>query len=319
MTGERVRYRSVVADSERWDGFAFRDGDIVISTPPKCGTTWMQRLVSLLVFDGPELPAPISKVSPWLDMQLAPLDDVTTLLDAQSHRRFIKTHTPLDGLPYDERVRYVCVGRDPRDVAVSTRHHMTNMNIDQFLASRQAAVGLEDLPEFGIDKPGPRTPEPGVDPLLQWIVDDDERTPMSLWSLVRHTSTFWNERQQPNVALFHYSDLCTDLAGELLRLATYLGYDLTPERAEELAQWATFGAMKRDADKVAPNTDIGLWHDSGAFFHRGESGQWSEVFTDGHLERYEQRLAELADPDLVGWLHAGSTAQRDPGAEAATR
>ena len=306
-----VRYRSVVADSTRWDGFAFREGDIVISTPPKCGTTWMQRLVSLLVFDGPELPAPVSKVSPWLDMQLATLDDVVALLDGQTHRRFIKTHTPLDGLPYDDRVRYVFVGRDPRDVAISTRHHMTNMNIDKFLASRQAAVGLEDLPEFGIDKPGPRAAQPGDDPLLTWIVDDDERTPMSLRSLVGHTSTFWAARQSPNVALFHYSDLQRDLAGELGRLATFLDYDISPQRAAELAVSATFEAMKSAADTVAPNADIGLWHATDAFFHRGESGQWRDVFTDEHLDRYERRMTELAGPDLAAWLHEGASVSRD--------
>lgn len=303
-----ARYRSVVADSARWDGFVFRDGDIVISTPPKCGTTWMQRLVSLLVFDGPDLPAPISRVSPWLDMQLAPIDDVRALLDRQSHRRFIKTHTPLDGIPYDERVRYVCVGRDPRDVAVSSDHHMRNMNVEQFLASRQAAVGLEDLVDFGLDKPGPREPEPGADPLLAWIDSDDERTPMSLRSLVQHTSTFWGARDAANVALFHYSDLRSDLVGEVLRLAAFLGYDVSPARAAELAQWATFDAMKSSADKVAPNADIGLWHDTNAFFHRGESGQWRGVFTDVHLARYDERLTALAPSDLADWLHAGSAA-----------
>ncbi|MDQ1696066.1 MAG: hypothetical protein QOJ03_1419, partial [Frankiaceae bacterium] len=92
---ELKRYRSVVADSIRWEGFTFRPGDIVVSTPPKCGTTWMQRLCALLVFDSVELPAPISILSPWLDMLLAPLDDVLARLDAQQHRRFIKTHTPL--------------------------------------------------------------------------------------------------------------------------------------------------------------------------------------------------------------------------------
>src|SRR3954454_22955814 len=207
---DRMRYRSVVADSLRWDGFRLRGGDVVTSTPPKCGTTWMQRLVALLVFDGPEMPSPISKLSPWLDMQLAPLDEVTALLEAQRHRRFIKTHTPLDGIPYDPKVRYVCVGRDPRDVAVSVAHHMTNMNIERFMASRQAAVGLDDLPELGLDRPGPpqgteggpRHPPPAggglprgppkatdVDPLRAWIDADGEHAPMSLHFLIRHLST----------------------------------------------------------------------------------------------------------------------------------
>src|SRR4051794_12495076 len=250
---ERRRYRSVVADSARWDGFRFREGDIVISTPPKCGTTWMQRLVALLVFDGPDLPAPISKVSPWLDMQLAPLDEVTALLEAQQHRRFIKTHTPLDGIPQDPRVRYVGVGRDPRDVAVSARHHMANMNVERFMASRQAAVGLDDLPELGLNRPGPPPAAADVDPLRAWIDDDGEHAPMSLRYVIAHLSTFWSARQSANVALFHYSDLGADLVGEMLRLASFLGYELSADRATELAQYGSFGAMKRDAARVAPN------------------------------------------------------------------
>jgi aryl sulfotransferase len=45
------RYRNVVSDSARWMGFRFRDDDIVISTPAKCGTTWMQTLCVMLVLD----------------------------------------------------------------------------------------------------------------------------------------------------------------------------------------------------------------------------------------------------------------------------
>src|SRR3712207_3557565 len=95
----RVRYRSVVADSARWDRFDLRSGDIVISTPPKCGTTWTQALCAFLILGGPDLPAPLDQLSPWLDMQVRPIDEVRAELDAQQHRRFIKTHTPLDGLP----------------------------------------------------------------------------------------------------------------------------------------------------------------------------------------------------------------------------
>ena len=110
---ERRRERNFVYDSGRWDGFVFRGDDIVISTPPKCGTTWMQMLCALLIFGTPDLPAPLAELSPWLDMQTRPVEDVFRDLDAQTHRRFIKTHTPLDALPFDERVTYVHVARDP--------------------------------------------------------------------------------------------------------------------------------------------------------------------------------------------------------------
>ena len=299
------RYRSVVADSARWEGFAFRPDDIVISTPPKCGTTWMQRLVALLVFDGPDLPAPMATVSPWLDMQLAPTEDVFAILDAQPHRRFIKTHTPLDGLPRDDAVTYICVGRDPRDVAVSSRHHMQNMNVERFLATRAAAVGLDDLAELGLDEPGPPEPPDEAARLRFWIDSDSEITPMTLAFTVRHLLSFWEARRRPNIAMFHYADLLADLPGQLQRLAGVLGYDVDRRRAETLATEASFETMKRQAARVVPNVDVGLWHSAESFLHKGASGQWRGVFTDNDLARYEERVRELAPADLVQWLHSG--------------
>src|SRR5258708_34635291 len=103
-------------DNTRFEHFAFRPSDIVISTPPKCGTTWTQMLCALLIFDGPEFPLPLSGLSPWFDQTIRPLDELNEMYEAQSHRRFIKTHTPLDGLPIRADVTYLVVGRDPRDV-----------------------------------------------------------------------------------------------------------------------------------------------------------------------------------------------------------
>src|ERR671913_125348 len=144
----RPRYRSIVSDSGRWEGFVFRPGDIVISTPAKCGTTWTQMLCALLIFDGPAFPVPLDAVSPWLDMCNRPLAEVTTDLAAQTHRRVIKTHTPLDGLPWHAEVTYLVVGRDPRDVAISFEHHVANADWEHFLQQRAAAVGNADLAEF---------------------------------------------------------------------------------------------------------------------------------------------------------------------------
>ena len=330
--GELKRYRSVVADSARWDGFVFRADDVVISTPPKCGTTWMQTLCALLIFDTAELDQPLAEISPWLDMQLADRAEVVALLDAQTHRRFIKSHTPLDGLPYDERVTYICVGRDPRDVAVSSAHHMANLDLGRFLAAREAAVGLDDLPDFGLAPPGavppPRddgSPAP-VGPgsqLLDWIESNGEGSPMSLVGTVNHLRTFWEQRDSDNVALFHYGDLLADLEGELRRLATALDIEVSDERIGELAAEASFDAMKGRADRVAPNADIGLWHSNAEFFHRGSSGQWREVFGDEELRRYEERIAELAPSDLATWMHSGwlvpDSAQRDNSTASASR
>ena len=120
-----------MADSARWERFQFRDDDIVISTPSKCGTTWMQHIVGSLVLDRPVLGAPISMLSPWLDMLIRTDDEVFGLLDAQQHRRWIKTHTPLDGLPMHATVTYIALIRHPLDVALSDRDHRANMNMQR--------------------------------------------------------------------------------------------------------------------------------------------------------------------------------------------
>src|SRR5215475_10729587 len=143
----RARYRSFLADSGRWEGFAFRPGDIVISTPPKCGTTWTQMLCALLVFDGPDFPAPLDALSPWLDMCNQAVEDVRATLAAQRHRRFIKTHTPLDGVPMRDDAVYVVVARDPRDVAVSFQHHRANMDVAHFLELRTRVMGTDGVGE----------------------------------------------------------------------------------------------------------------------------------------------------------------------------
>jgi aryl sulfotransferase len=313
--GERRRYRSVVADSARWEGFTFRTGDIVISTPPKCGTTWMQTLVALLVFDTAELDQPMAVISPWLDMQLAKREDVFALLDGQQHRRFIKTHTPLDGLPYDDRVTYVCVGRDPRDVAVSSAHHMGNLDLGRFLAAREQAVGLDDLAELGMaprpDRDAPKAAADAPAPvgpgeaLLEWIESTGEGGPMSLVGTVHHLDSFWQQREAANVAMFHYGDLLADLPGQLRRLADTLEIDVSDRRLDELAAEATFTAMKSRASLVAPNSDAGIWRSTEEFFHRGSSGQWRDVFGEDELRRYDERIAELAAPDLAHWMHYG--------------
>jgi aryl sulfotransferase len=123
-----VRYRSADEDSARWTGFAFRDGDIVISTRSKSGTTWMQMICALLVFHRQICPSRSGRLSPWLDWLGTPPDEVYARLAAQDHRRFIKTHTPLDGIPLDERATYIVVGRHPLDMAVSLYHQGDNID-----------------------------------------------------------------------------------------------------------------------------------------------------------------------------------------------
>ena len=301
----RIRYRSIVADSARWDGFAFRPGDIVISTPPKSGTTWMQMLCALLIFDGPDFPAPLGEMSPWLDLTARPLAEVMATYAAQRRRRFIKTHAPLDGLPWRPDATYLVVGRDPRDVAISYEHHLANMDFARFLELRAAAVGNDDLAEL------PPRRAPSADPVERFrafVADETNAGPPTLASVLHHLDTGWQHRRDPNVALFHYADLQADLPGELLRLARILAIPCSPQRAGELAAEASLARMRDRGADVAPNASLGHWKDVRAFFRSGGAGEWRARLSPADLAAYEARVATLVAPDLAAWAHGGRLA-----------
>jgi Sulfotransferase domain len=296
------RYRTIVADSARWAEFELRSGDIVISTPPKCGTTWTQMLCALLVFDGPVFPAPLERLSPWLDQTARSMDEVRAAYDSQPHRRFIKTHTPLDGLPERDDVTYVVVGRDPRDVAVSMEHHVANFDIGRFLELRERAVGLDDLAELPARRALSDDP---VERFRTFVTIDELGGTATLATVLHHLGTAWERRGAPNVAMFHYSDYLADLPGEMVRLATALGIGLTRSRAEALAPEAGIERMRERASDVVPSASLGLFKSTEAFLRAGSSGEWRARVTEADMAGYERRVAELAAPDLARWAHQG--------------
>ncbi|GGK35525.1 glycolipid sulfotransferase [Pilimelia terevasa] len=285
------------SDSARWAGFAHRPGDIVISTPAKCGTTWTQMLVALLVFQRPRLPAPLTALSPWLDMTALPAAQVHAALAAQRHRRFIKTHTPLSGLPLRADVTYIVVGRDPRDVMVSLEHHLANLD----------PAAVERV--FGFAPPAPPAPDARVALWIDGAPHADGEAPQGLPGVVDHLADAWARRDAPHVVLLHYADLSRDLGGAMRALARRLDIAVPPERWPELVAAASLAAMRDRAAEMVPDERLGMFTDAGRFFRRGTCGQWRDVFTAADLARYDARLAALtadAGPGLREWLHHGS-------------
>lgn len=306
---ELVRYANPIFDSSRWEGFELRPGDIIISTPAKCGTTWTQMIVALLIFQTPELPAPLSTLSPWLDMRTRARRDVVADFEAQRHRRFIKSHTPLPGLPLADGVTYICVGRDPRDVALSMRDHMDNIDFGVFLeacieAARVDGVSLPELPE------GAPLPEVGDRDdraaFWQWVLDDTPAaTNGGLLGVLHHLQSFWDARTDGHdIVMLHYADLKRDLEGQMRALAVRLGIDVPEARWPALVHAASFDEMRRDPSATMPNSDTGFWRDQDAFFKKARSGEWRAILDDEEdRKRYDERVSALLTPDLSEWLH----------------
>ena len=298
-----VRYRSDDEDSARWAGFPFRRDDIVISTRSKSGTTWMQMICALLVFQTAELPEPLSRLSPWLDWLVAPRDEVFAQLAAQRHRRIIKTHTPLDGLPLHADATYIVVAREPLDMAVSLYHQGANLDRDRI---RQLTGQAPPA--------GPGLARPSLhDWLLEWI--DSAANPRerldSLPGVLWHLSDAWARRAEPNVVLVRYDDLLVELEAQMRHLAALLSIEVGAATWPRLVHAATFEQMRAQAGHLAPDPS-GVLQDPARFFRRGSSGAGQELVSAGEWSRYRARLAELAPPDLLRWLHHGQHSSPAP-------
>jgi aryl sulfotransferase len=300
--------RSRIFDSARWADYQAREGDVVISTYPKCGTTWMQRIVGMLLA-GSAAPAPV--MGPWPDFRLGPPVEVALAeLEAQKGRRYIKSHLPYEALPVYEGVKFVHVARDGRDSAMSFHNHMVNFQPDMAEVIRQ--ISLAD-PKFG-DEP-PETPTDPAEYFRFWLSDGGAvgDPGASYWDMER---SFWAARHEPNMLLVHYNDLKADRGGEIGRIAKFLEVDIPPATMAQIVEAAGFEEMKKAGEQLLPDAGMIWVGGSQTFLHKGTNGRWQGVCTEADLANYKRRVTEEFTPGLAAWLEGGRLNAGDPTASA---
>jgi aryl sulfotransferase len=295
-------YQNHFLDSTRWDHLQPRDDDIVVATPLKSGTTWIQSIVLHLIFQDLQ-PRAIGQFSLWIDRRTMPVEEMVAICEAQTHRRCLKTHLPLDGLRYLEQAKYIVVGRDPRDVFMSLWNHYSAYTPSMYEAVNETPgrVGppLEPCPKdirdfwaLWINK--------------GWFAWESEGYPH--WSNFRHVQSWWNYQHLPNVLLVHFNDLLADLAGEIARIAHYLEIDCSRATLSAIADLVTFKNMKRDAETLVPDAHLRFKGGAKTFFNKGTNGRWRRVLTNGDLEMYDATVARELSPDCHHWLEQGRLA-----------
>lgn len=299
--------RNWYCDSRRWDGYQPRDGDVVIATPPKVGTTWTQQIVNLLIFKSAE-PRSLS-MSPWIDARFRePIEMVLPVIEAQTHRRFLKSHLPFDGLPIYDEVKYIHVARGGRDACMSYHNHINGYRPSTLEALD--AVGLGD-PTIG--KAYPRSPSGTRDFFHHWMQrGEDSAKQLMSPGFFEIERSFWKERARPNLLLVHYNDLKADLRGEMGRIATFLDIEIPDALWPELVDATTMDSMKRDGETLLPGMDRGFEGGVKTFLNKGTNGRWQGELTEEDNADFLARLDEELTPGLIAWLENGRRVAGDP-------
>lgn len=284
-------------DSTIWNDFDFRDDDIVIATYMKSGTTWVQQIVSQLIFNGEE-GLPVPEMSPWMDLRVPPKEIKLPEVESQTHRRFVKTHLPVDALVFSPQAKYIYIGRDGRDVLWSLYNHHANANDKWYEA-------LNDTP----GRIGPPIGRP-AETVGQYFRDWLEKDGFPFWSLWENVRTWWQIRRLPNVMLAHFAALKADMPGEMRRIAAFLDIPIDESRWGAIVEHCTFDYMKAHAAASVPLG--GAFWDGGAetFLHKGTNGRWHETLNAEDSAAYEQRAVAELGPDCARWLKTGEMPTR---------
>jgi aryl sulfotransferase len=311
INGPLRTYRSMIMNSGRWDGYQPRDGDVIVATYPKCGTTWTQQIVSLLIHQSPA-PRDIMGEAPWLDSNLfGPVGPMLATLEAQTHRRSMKSHLPLDGIPVFEGVKVIHTVRDGRDACISMHNHQLGVLRENALPSLLA----EATPEILAQGPPPPTPEDPHDWFLQWMDGAERYGPDARFAetpFCEFERTYWARRSEPWLLHLNYADLKSDLAGEMARIAAFLEIETPPALMAQLVEAATFETMKQNGEALLPR--IGEHFDKGSsrFLHKGVNGRWKEFLTSEDLARYDALVSHKLSPAHARWIEHGGRVAGDP-------
>ena len=283
-------------DSTIWNDLEFRDDDIVIATYAKAGTTWMQQIVAQLMFDGdPDIA--VAEMSPWVDLRVPPKEVKLPLLEAQKHRRFMKTHLPVDAIRFCPKAKYLYIGRDGRDVVWSMYNHHVNANQTWYDA-------LNNTP----GRVGPPI-EPPPNDIRQYWREWLDRDGHPFWPFWENIRSWWAVCDLPNVKFVHFANLKRDMAREIRAIATFLDIPIKESRWEAILTHCSFEWMKKNATKSVPLG--GAFWDAGAevFINKGVNGRWSDTLTPEEVAAYETRSRTELGDECAHWLATGEDRQ----------
>ena len=280
-------------DSERWNHVALRDDDVIVATWAKSGTTLTQQMVYQLISGGAEGVAS-QDVSPWVDVRFQmPLEPMVGMLEAQTHRRVLKTHLSFEATPFSPQLKYVYIGRDARDVLWSVYNHYTSFTPAAFEALNAAEGPWPPWGPTDLDVRGY---------YLQWLETDT--TPgfhdLSFWD---HVQGWYDQRHQPNILMLHYANLIADLPGELRRLAGFLGIGIDEARFPRMVEHCSIGYMRETAR--GSMLDVFFRGGPDAFFNQGVNGRWRDVLSADEIARCDAVAARRLTPDCAHWLRTG--------------
>ncbi|XP_077971817.1 sulfotransferase 1B1-like isoform X1 [Styela clava] len=253
----------------------YQSDDIIVSSFPKSGTTWIQEITWLICNNSDTVAAkkcPLQNRFPFLEM--ASLSNNSALgikvLEKwpKNKQRLIKTHLPFETLPVAfqaGKCKVIYIARNPKDVCVSLYY-------------------------FGIINAA--VPHPG-----NWstFLDSYCSGEIIYGSWFSHVKEYWKKIQENKSWIYFttYEDLTKDLRGQIISISKFLEKNLTDPQIDVIAKHCTFESMsKNKSTNYSHLTDRGPGFKNAKFMRKGKVGDWKNYFTLNQNEAFDNLYEE---------------------------
>lgn len=254
--GFRMPMGFPVESFESGQRYRAQPGDLFVATYPKCGTTWTQYIIYLLVSGGQPLVAGQSLTDVFPHLEEVGEEAIRGLPEP----RLIKTHLPFERTPWNAESRYVYVARNPFDCAVSFYHHTRG-----FVRHYDFAEGTFDT-FFECFVRGEVDFGDYFDHLLSWIA----------------------YRNEPNLLFLTYEAMLRAPREAVQKIARFAGLEANGALLDRVVELASFKSMRREQSRWSSRRPAGMPE----FVRKGMAGDWRSEFSPAQARRLAARFVE---------------------------
>lgn len=258
--------------------FKARNSDVLITTAPKAGTTWMQQILHQLKTGGDPDFYSIDEVVPWLEITRKGINwqQILNSFEDMSDPRIFKTHCTYQQTPGIDTANIILTSRDPRDCCISFYHHVMDMNDEA-----KHDTTLEQLKTFN-------------DVFESW---------MDFGSWYNNVKSWWPHIENNNILWLRFEDMKSDLESNIDTILKFLDWTITEQQRKHVLSYCSFDWMKANTEKFTRQlgSDKPLFK-PGGFIRKGKTGDHKTKLSAEQEDRILQKARNELEPDCLRYL-----------------
>ena len=239
-----------------------KDDDLFIVSFPKCGSTWTQYIVYLIINNCVPLDKE-HKMSEYIPFFEA---DGALAVEKLPSPRVIKTHLSYDMIPKNSNSKYIFIARNPKDCVVSFYYH---------------TKGFKDAYNFTDGK---------FDDYFELFINGQ----VDYGDYFQHLLSWLPHSSEQNILFLTYESMKRDSKSAIFSIANFIGkkyFDLLSENInilDNVLKYSDVESMKKEDNRWYMSQRV----ENTKFVRKGIIGDWKNHLTEEQSKRIDKKIVE---------------------------